>query len=700
MTDSKTLSNENNPCLDPNWINMPIGLSWNKQKLDYCTRASIVSPFYVNIIGLYWHAATNNSGNYGVDYSKCCVEENIITTDNPCPPTDPYSPFYQYINSPLGSPHDFCNSDYCLSSTPHSDCVCCPEDHDPGNGDPVDDEIKFIKKFDINTKTIPMEGSTLPFEIIGDEGAKFELEVKSSADEYYSFRDNTLGTTRTVLTKTIQGSSYSGNIVFPRLASGDLTWTLTLRAVTDGCAKTQHVAYEEVRFGDDVNIGPVDGNSSIGSTGVNLTKTIKQGPAITWTITPTSGTGTSTWTSVTMATQSISTVANGSIKTSFSISATPPANSAIKKDTEPKVGDFFVTTTTTIGAHKDAELVSQFGATDLSFDGKPRSGVQLVGASGGVSGARNIDMASDIGETPLWAIGDRITGNTEIDAKIVTISAVEVGGDASLIQASENVTIANGESLEFTPPRHYKWPAANIVGLKPGMNILETLNGGGSIIGAFTRTMINPTYIEEDCGFELVNKSQIISNEPAIKPTGPATFNSDGEITSQAGDIIFEESIGAEFTAASYKFQGYGIDLIESVSGASGVKITNLKVNDGEDFSVTTTVNDASATGSASLSDFDVTSKNGIMDDVSTVRGINITSSAADPTVSAIASSTGKNITVTPGGHLLENGQSITFDGATTAVRITGDIEIADAGTSSRSLFLDLDKFLTYKTNT
>ena len=86
------------------------------------------------------------------------------------------------------------------------------------------------------------------------------------------------------------------------------------------------------------------------------------------------------------------------------------------------------------------------------------------------------------------------------------------------------------------------------------------------------------------------------------------------------------------------------------------------------------------------------------MDDVSTISGVNVNPTRT-ATVTTIASSTGKNITVTPGNHFLENGQPITFNGATTTVTITGDIEILDTGTTSRSVYLDLDRFLIIASN-
>ena len=139
--------------------------------------------------------------------------------------------------------------------------------------------------------------------------------------------------------------------------------------------------------------------------------------------------------------------------------------------------------------------------------------------------------------------------------------------------------------------------------------------------------------------------------------------------------------------------------MIEDLTNSKGIKITNLKVNDGKDLYVATTINDASATGAASLNDFDVTSKNGIMDDVSVVSGVNISTSGVAPVVSTIASSTGKNLILTPGGHLVQNGQTLTFTGAQQSVVITGDIQISDVGTTSRNMYIDLDRFLVIASN-
>ena len=107
---------------------------------------------------------------------------------------------------------------------------------------------------------------------------------------------------------------------------------------------------------------------------------------------------------------------------------------------------------------------------------------------------------------------------------------------------------------------------------------------------------------------------------------------------------------------------------------------------------VTTTVNVASSTGAAALSDFDVTSVAGIIDYVSFVTGVNIESSSVNPTVTAISSS---NLTVSPTGHYLQNGQTLVFKNASTIATITGTIEVLEMANSSLTISFDLERFLT-----
>ena len=63
------------------------------------------------------------------------------------------------------------------------------------------------------------------------------------------------------------------------------------------------------------------------------------------------------------------------------------------------------------------------------------------------------------------------------------------------------------------------------------------------------------------------------------------------------------------------------------------------------------------------------------------VSGVNINTTSGTPKVTAIS---GSNLTVSPTGHLLQNGQTLTFSGTSNIVTITGDIEIKKNGNRKR----------------
>ena len=555
--------------------------------------------------------------------------------------------------------------------------------------------VKFIKEFNIDTSGVLINGERRTFDIVGDIGAKFELEVKGLYG-YYDFKSRSISSTRKVLRVEMSQERHYNYIVFRDAVDAGKsvdTYTLTLTAISDNCVTTKHVPYQEVRFEENGYIGDVDDNSSIGSNGVNLIKTIAQGPAISWHVQPYSANESSAW--PTMSAVTVGSVsARGSFKNNFTLTITGDAKDAIRINRQPLPDDFLtVTFPVGISAHSAIPGEDQ-------FDGSARS-TKNVGASGGVSEGRNITMVDDRGT--FWAVGDRVTGNTELDAKTkdnaVTITHVDVGSNAKVFTVSESVTVANDTTLTFTPPRRYRFPASNIIDIRPGSMVHPSLNGGGSIIGSYTRNTTIQQYVEKDCGFEMVEKNLPLTNLKAIEPTGVPTFDTNGRITSQAGNICFETPIGAEFTAANYSFLNQGIQAIKEISRAGEIIFTNLKAEILDANIITATIDDASATGSAALNDFDVDNKDGIMDDVSVVSGVNIDNSGGDPIVTTIASSSSTNLTLTPGGHKVQNGQTLTFTGAAKIITITGEIEVNNIGDYSRTLYLNVDRFLTITNN-
>ena len=108
--------------------------------------------------------------------------------------------------------------------------------------------------------------------------------------------------------------------------------------------------------------------------------------------------------------------------------------------------------------------------------------------------------------------------------------------------------------------------------------------------------------------------------------------------------------------------------------------------------STTTT---GAVSGSTSVA---VTNAFGIMDDVSTVSGINIDSSAVNPTVTNIGSynvSSANTATLTlSAAQTLESGETLNFDGAAGRITITGKIRTNKASAAA-TINIDISRFIT-----
>ena len=109
---------------------------------------------------------------------------------------------------------------------------------------------------------------------------------------------------------------------------------------------------------------------------------------------------------------------------------------------------------------------------------------------------------------------------------------------------------------------------------------------------------------------------------------------------------------------------------------------------------MTTTTTAASAGGSSTS--VVLTSRNGILDAVSTVSGIGIDPAAVDPTVASGAGAvTGAGTIVLSAAQSLEDGATLTFANAGLVATITGNIQVLKAGTASQTLRIDIEKLLT-----
>jgi hypothetical protein len=473
-----------------------------------------------------------------------------------------------------------------------------------------------------------------------------------------------------------------------------------LFAINDECGVTKFADYVEVR--DDT--GAIDVNNSVGSNSNLWKKEQYQGPVVDVTVSsiaPTLSDGGEVWNGATHSSQVIGGSVDGrrsNKKGYFKLTVTAASGKAIKIDRQPKSKDACVFVDRAIGAATPGSYTLVTEGEDI-WSGTARS-TNNVGGSGGGTGT-TFDMAVDIGSPAKWAIGDRVTGNVALaaktgsDAVYVTAINVDTGGgaDASKITLSESVTIANGTALTFTPPQYHRWTTTNIVGLVEGSIVKNSTYGSNDAYIAPWKATETRTIVTVDGCNEYRNTIDVIKGtHPSITPTGSATATAYGRITERPGQIIFSSPHTKAFESTTHRFYSYGERKIAQTMRSESVRLTNLKAEIETDNIITTTISDASADGSTALNDFDVASINGIMDDVSVVSGPNITISGGEPTVTTISSA---NVTLTPGGHYVQNGQTLTFSGAASVVTITGNIEINDIGDASTTIYLDVEKFLT-----
>jgi hypothetical protein len=485
--------------------------------------------------------------------------------------------------------------------------------------------MKILREINLDLKNLRSTGERRRFYIIGDNGARFRLEIKNEDGHYYNFNTETFSATQSDLESSIAGSRFDGYIQFPLVTDEDhydiFLWTDNIT--------TRHSNYNEVRFED----GSIDINSSTGSDSTLVRKIIRQYTGKTFTITaaaPTLSDSGEGFEGATITTDTISVETNDKVyKKDFTITVTADSGHSLKIDRNPSESDVYVNTTRIIG---DPLAISGEEVSSSTYS--------------------------------RWNIKSNSSIHGLFNDMEVTGTNIAAGTKVSDYDEEVSITIDEGGWEESMSP-----------------GAIDSGSRPAEVGSTRTTSTIKEKKVHVD----------------GIDPFGYKPTISQGVITKQLGNVTFDTKQPAALADdTDVVFWAYGTSQISKLTG-NVIKLSNLKV---ELTDVTTTVNDASATGSAALSDFDVASVAGIMDDVSVVSGVNMLSTVVNPTVTTISSS---NLTVTPGGHYLQNGQTLTFKGASTIATITGTLEIkyigdfrTVAGASvAPSITFNLEKFLT-----
>tara|TARA_R110000824_G_C15203452_1_gene675909 strand:- start:72 stop:2069 length:1998 start_codon:yes stop_codon:yes gene_type:complete len=241
---------------------------------------------------------------------------------------------------------------------------------------------------------------------------------------------------------------------------------------------------------------------------------------------------------------------------------------------------------------------------------------------------------------------------------------------------------------------YYRWPITNIAKLQEGMVLDPARRSTG--INTTTPATISK-YLTTISSSKIRDRRYYTDIEPTtindVSVGGVDNYGNNitavdrnGVVTAQAGNITFNvQQADALKSDAGVRIFAYGHDNIKSLTGAQ-VTLSNIVITPTQVSTTTTGAVDNSVT-------IPVTEA-GNISTASTIRGVGITASAANPTVSLKSAATGGANLTASSAQTLESGQTLFFDNASNILTITGTIELLNMDISDTTLYLDVEKFI------
>jgi len=524
--------------------------------------------------------------------------------------------------------------------------------------------VKVINSVEINLSPLPAASKTLPFKITGDEGATFTFELKNEDSAYYNFDDKIFQTAKVVLEKAKidKAGYYMGEIVFPTVTDDD-QYDISIFAEP---ITTKHIAREEVRFGD----GSLDINSSTGSDSLLINKVIYQNLNKTLTIgtfSPNSTIETGSKVNTVLSLVPSRTDGDYVNKQAFSVScAVTTATKCYRVIKQPTSGDLI------------SYVEPVVGSAPITIEGENQYPVVTATGKINVAVSSSTTVTIDgLSATPL--VGDKfeiIDGPNSTSPQIVTV--VNEGN----IISSVAISAANDKTIQFSNQTNRQWPIDNFTHLiESGMEVLPNTNVvANTKIGAYITSVLEleGTKYEKN----IILKAIPSKSTKNIKPTIVK-----GEVTVQSGSVIFDKAQLLALGGQTIKIGGYGEEIMTNIHGYELV-FSDLAIA----LTPVTTTTTAAVNNSTSVP---VTSRNGILDDVSTVSGIGINPALVDPTVDTGAGAvTGAGTLVLTAAQTLEDNAVLTFANAGQTATITGNVKVIKVGSSNAAIEFDVERLL------
>jgi hypothetical protein len=549
---------------------------------------------------------------------------------------------------------------------------------------------KVIKNFAIDTRDIHSSGETRSFSINGDDGAIFSIEIYDNATptNYYNFDTNLFSTLKHSSCLTGLSGSYNFSVKFPA-ATTLHAYTIEIITHTVDNIKTVHAKGNTVRFPDNT----INHNASTGSNSNILKKILYQDVVKNLYLSCVAPS------KYTVSTDTI----NGS--TTESPSNRIVIDGAVTNRKIVEVGDKVTTDGIDSAVHA---LV-----TAIDPDGRNTHELE-IGFADGVTNDVTITFTPAFnGMTPHYtnsntgrAVLTAASGGNLTTSFTITCTAL-AGRTFSILRAPTindlcaiiPITFGSGSAIvgEDTDSSSffYRWPVTNIANLSLGMSLDPARTGTGlntttpATISNYRTTKTLKSISKGKYCNNVINTTVDDVFVGGLDPNNLGaitTMDRNGRVTAQAGNIIFSTQQAADLASdAGVRMFAYGAQQIRNATGM-GITLSNVNI----ELTQISTIASESKTGASGLTLASVSN----ISTASTIRGVGINPSLANPSVTLKTAATGSGDITLDASNTIVSGQTYYFDGASNIATITGTITVSNMTIGDTTLYFDVERFL------
>lgn len=496
---------------------------------------------------------------------------------------------------------------------------------------------KFIKQINIKKDFLQGSGETRIFEIFGTKNSVVSVEVLNEDGHYYDFSSRFFSATKSKLDKVVLSSGvYRNSIDFPKVTDND-EYIIQVYAHPNYNTKMSEGLSDSLMY------------ECVLHQFIDLTLTLSA-------LSPNSLTA---FGGVSITTDTVNISRGKTInKRPFKIIVTAGATRNFSIKRQPLESDFTAFVTRTIGS------------AAIPIQGEDNSSSTFYKwPVDNVAGLRR----------GLYAMGSDLTAASMLDNYSVVSTIPYISKQSYTTRSKTTTTIENVS---------YNRRAPSPIEVEDSRYDIPTRTTRTEVLEDRFDTDIIPGFDDDPIG----GRESVIPEvfESAVQPVGPTT-TSQGIVTAQTGNIVFNKQQADALKDNSIKFYGQGVSLVKSLTNYN-ISVSNLKV----ELTEVTTTTTASTIGASSTS-VQITERAGIRDsNFSTVTGIGIDTSSAVPTVASGAGAVNDAGTIVlSAAQELESGITLTFGNASRIATITGTIDVKEAGLSDTTIFLDIERFLT-----